>query len=137
MKKEKSYKVVVFRKSCLTGQAVWLCQGWKSLKAEREAYYRACQREVKRVRRWGVTVKRRMANIRRLLCDCTAGIPLTAKLTAEQRTAARELEMQSRTSVACYRGFYDHILEERRRRGEDKRLRQAQTCGKKTSEKAD
>ena len=126
---------VVVRKSCLTGQPVWLCQG-KSWAAGIRAYYRARQREVKRVRQWGVTVKRRMANIRRLLCDCTAGIPLTAKLTAEQRTAARELEMQSRTSVACYRGFYEHILEERRRRGENKRLRQAQTHGKKTSEKA-
>lgn len=112
----------MLRKSCLTGRVVWLCQG-KSWAAGMQAYQRARQREVERVKRWGVTVKRRMANIRRLLNDCTSGIPITATPTTEQKAAIRLLETMSKESVACHRDFYEHVVATRRRRKEDRRDR--------------
>lgn len=117
----------MLRKSCLTGRVVWLCQG-KSWAAGMQAYQRACQREVERVKRWGVTVKRRMANIRRLLNDCTSGIPITATPTTEQKTAMRLLETMSKERVACHRDFYDHVVATSRRRKEDGRGKKETKC---------
>lgn len=106
---------ITIRKSCITGKAVWIYQNPYST-GLRMAYHRACKKEEERVRRWGDTVAKRKANIQRLLGDLMAKIPVTGSLSAEKRAAARMLASLAENPPVCYNGFYEHILEERRRR---------------------
>ena len=109
--------VTVICRSCLTGKAVWVYQG-PSENAARIAYYRACRKEVERVRSWGKIVAQRCQNISRLLSNCMAELPINAELTPVQLAAARRLKEMSKQECPCYREFYDHILEESRRKNE-------------------
>ena len=116
--------MTVIVKSCLTGKAVWIYQG-PSKEACRRAYGRACKRELEFVRHWEERVERRRAHLRKLLADCTASLPVTGEIPPEKRAAAKVLADMAEERQECYTGFYDHILEERRRREEDRRIRQA------------
>lgn len=121
MKKKRRDIVTVIRKSCITGKAVWIYQG-PSSKAASLAYWRACKKEIHRVRHlWGLMVSRRGRNIARLLAECTERIPLTAEMTPEQREAARELQQMEKRETTCYRDFYNHIVEESKRKNEASR----------------
>lgn len=115
--------VTIIRYSCITGQAVWVYQG-PSVQAARAAYRRSCEREIKRVRRWKKTVAERKANILHIINACMAGIPIMGGMTVEQMNAARQLQSIANKTIPCCRDFYDHIMEERRRRDADRRLRE-------------
>lgn len=118
----RSKLVIVVRKSCITGKVVWLYRG-KSRAAARTAYWRACREEVRRVHHWSETTAERKANIITLLNACLADLDITDRLTPQQVVAARQLRSLSKEDIASHREFYEHILEERRRRAEDKEIR--------------
>lgn len=120
---EQKNTVTVICYSCITGKAVWLYQG-PSKQAARAAYRRACEREIKHVRTWSKRNAERKANIKRLLGECMGEMSITSSMTAEQKAAAKLLLSMSGSTVPCYRDFYNHIMEERRRREEDRQLRQ-------------
>ena len=123
MSNRKQYNVIVIRRSCLTGKVVWLYRG-PSKSAAHVAYHRACKAEIQRVRHWGETAAKRRSNIMRLLNECLDEIPITATLTPQQIEWSRMLRSISKEDIACHREFYDHIIEERRRRDEANKIRQ-------------
>ena len=116
---KKNRPVIVIRKSCITGKVVWMYQG-PCRAAARCAYYRACKKEVARVRYWLKTVARRRENILRMLDKTLARIPINAELSSDQRAAALQLQRIAKDDYPCHREFYEHIMEERRRRRERK-----------------
>ena len=122
MVNKKTYNVTVILKSCITGRAVWIYRG-PSRNAARLAYWRACRKEVERVRRWTEAAERRKANITRILTELTAGMPATAELPPEKRQLAKQLLSLSEKKIPAGGAFYDHIMEEQRRREEDRRIR--------------
>lgn len=115
--------VTVIRYSCITGNAVWVYRG-PSKQAARAAYRRACEKEIKRVRAWKKTVAARNENIRRLISNCIGDIQVTESMTVEQKDAARKLLSMAGEAIPCCRDFYNHIIEERRRRDADRLIRQ-------------
>ena len=116
------HKILVILRSCLTGQAVWIYRG-PSKHAAWKAYWRACRGELEYVRSAGPAARaRRKANIRRLLSDCMESLPVTGEMTPEQKTAARRLVTYSERPAVPAREFYDHIVEERRRRAADLKM---------------
>jgi len=121
MRKKKNL-ITVICKSCLTGKVVWIYRG-PSRGAARVAYWRACKAEIERVRNWGETVARRRESIANTLKAILGGLPKNTELTPQQAEAARQLEAIGNSDVPCYREFYDHIMEERRRRAEDQEIR--------------
>ena len=103
------------RHSCITGKAVWIYRG-ASKRASWEAYRRARLREIERMRNWSKYAARRKENIRRMLNECLADKPFTDTLPDEQKTAARQLIAISKECGSCNSDFYNHIMEERRRK---------------------
>ena len=120
MKKKK--KVTVIIRSCLTGRAVWIYRG-PSREAMQKAYQRACKKEIERMRNWSERMAQRTARITRFLTDLLADKPIDAELTPEQQEAAKELQAISKKQLEDRSEFYDHIMEERRRREEDREIR--------------
>ena len=114
--------ITIIRKSCLTGNAVWVYRG-PSERSARLAYWRACRNEVERMKRFGTAASRRCANIARLVSDCMEYIPINVELTERQRDAARQLQSIQKKDVACHREFYEHIMAERLRRKNDREIR--------------
>lgn len=123
--------VTILRKSCLTGKVVWIYRG-PSKNAARVAYHRACKHELERMKHWSERVARRMTNIARLLSDCMSEIPINADLTPEQKEAAKQLLKLSKENADCHREFYEHVVEERRRRKEADAIRQEMRRRKKS-----
>lgn len=115
--------VTVIRYSCLTGKAVWLYQG-PSKQAARAAYRRACERELSRVRMWKKISDKYKVYMRNILDAHMVTIPITSELTDAQKKAARQLLRIANEPYPCYLEFYNHIIEERRQREENKRIRQ-------------
>ena len=120
MKKNKN--VVIIRKSCLTGKPVWIYEG-PSEGAARNAYWRACKKEISLVRNWGDHTERIRSSISHFLTELTSRFSLTDEMTPEQKEGARKLQKMMEEEDVCYREFYDHIMEERRRRMEDREIR--------------
>lgn len=104
-------------RSYITGKVVWIYSG-VSGSAWRKAYRRSCKREVRRVRMWMQEVNDRRRNIGRFTAKCMESLPLTAEMTPEQREAAQELQRIRQQEYPCHRDFYEHIMEETRRRNE-------------------
>lgn len=115
--------ITIMRKSCLTGNVVWIYRG-PSENAARQEYSRACKSEFERMRHFSTFAARRCANIARILSDCMAEIPINAELTPPQREAARQLQAIQKKAVMYNREFYEHIMEERQRRKADREIRQ-------------
>lgn len=115
MKKKPKYTKIVY--SCLTGVPVWLYRG-ASENACRWAYLRACKHEIERVKSWSKTVAARRAEIKKLLDNCIAALPINAELTAEQKSAIKKLQAMIAEPQPCDKEFYNHIIEEARRRNE-------------------
>lgn len=122
MLKKKLHKITIILKSCLTGKAVWIYRG-PSRTAAQKAYCRACHKEVERVRRWTEEAERRKSNIMRVLTELTAGMPATAELPPEKRQLAKQLLSLSEKTIPAGSAFYEHIMEERRRREADRQIR--------------
>lgn len=112
--KRKKHTTLVIRYSCLTGKAVWIYNA-PSNTAMWTAYWRARKREVERVRNWSRTVGLRKSNILRLLNDCTASVSITDDLPPDKREAAQRLRKMAEAKP-CHRDFYNHLMEERRRK---------------------
>lgn len=110
------------RRSCLTGNAVW-ARRCRTKKEESQRYWRACRAEIERVRRWPETAARRKAAILDLLSRCTARLSAVAEMTPDMREAARQLVSIAEKGMPCHMEFYEHIMEERRRRKEDREIR--------------
>ena len=117
MKKHHRHQYIRIVRSCLTGKAVWIYQG-SSVAGAKLAYWKACKKEVKRVRMWMQKVNERRRNLRRFISECTASLPLTVELTLEQKDSAHELQFIDKDNQSCHREFYDHIMEEARRYNE-------------------
>ena len=115
-------KIIIMRRSCLTGKVVWLYTG-PTRGAGRIAYYRACRAELRYAQRFSDAADRRRANIMRLLNECLAELPITETLTREQTEAARRLRALAEEQPAYQRDFLEHVVEERKRRKEDKEIR--------------
>ena len=76
-----------------------------------------------------------MSNITRLLSECMRDIPIDAELTPRQKDAARMLKNIVKKGFACHREFYEHVIEERRRRQEDKEIHMRMR-GRETAKRA-
>ena len=111
--------MTVIKKSCLTGMVVWIYQG-NSRNAARMAYYKACLKEVERVRSWKRTQARGLRAVADLLDAVSASL---ADPTPEQAAAIGRLRAAAKAVPDCHREFYDHIMEERRRRRRDREIR--------------
>ena len=111
-------KVIIIKRSCLTGRIVWAYRG-DSEEGARKAYWRACKKEVRRVRNW----MKRMANRRRQLLriithgDSTSvSSSILKNMNPQQRAAARKIIQLAKNEPPLDRAFYDHIIEEAKRR---------------------
>ena len=116
MKKKPAFTKIVY--SCLTGVPVWLYRG-SSENGCHLAYWRACKAEVERVKNWSKTVAARRAEIKKLLDNCVAALPINVELTKEQKTAIKKLQAMIAEPQPCDKEFYNHIMEEARRRNEN------------------
>lgn len=114
--------VTIIKRSCLTGKAVWVYQG-KSLNAARKAYWVARKKEIERVKNWPKTAEAYTAYIRNFINSLLEKIPINCELTPDQREAIRELKALEKKGIECDLEFYNHIMEERRRREEDREIR--------------
>lgn len=109
MEQEKhQQRIIVIRKSRLTGRAVWMYEG-STRRAAHWAYWYACRKEVQRVNTWCDRALRRKSNILRLLNKCLERIPLAAVLTPEQNAAARTLRKISKEAYLPDMEFYNYI----------------------------
>lgn len=118
--KQKIFRTI--KKSCITGNAVWLGTSM-TRDTTRRAYKRACQREIERMKQWNSIVERRRESILRFLNGLLASMPIIGELPPEKKAAAKVLTKIADTPPPLYRDFYDHIIEERRRQDEDKEIR--------------
>lgn len=109
--------ITIIRRSCLTGIPVWIYRG-PSTEAARRAYRLACKKEVRRVRMWMQKVNERRRNLSRFVARLTASLPPESDLTQVQRDALRMLRNMEKAEYVCHRDFYEHIMEETRRRNE-------------------
>ena len=119
-KREKKYIKIVY--SCLTGKAVWVYQG--PTENPRMAYWRACQQEIERFKHWDEWVAERKAWVMNLLNACLAKQPMMSELPEEKRKAAKRLLAIANEPQPFQSDFYDHIMEMKRRREEDRKIRQ-------------
>lgn len=111
-------KVLVVRRSCLTGRIVWAYHG-TSEDAARKAYWRACKKEIWRVRNW----MKRMHRRRRLLLSIvtrsdsgSVSSTVFKQMTPEKQKCARKIMQIVKDEPQADREFYDHIVEEAKRR---------------------
>lgn len=129
--------ITVIRYSCITGEPVWYYQG-PSENSARIAYWRACKHEIERIRNFPAYAKKKADAVRKLLSECLAEIPITAELTPKQKAAVKYLKSVADEGPSCHMAFYEHIMEERRRRAEDmeirRKMREREAVEKATSE---
>jgi hypothetical protein len=114
--------VTIIRYSCLTGKAVWVYTGSSRGSAYTE-YWLACKEEIERMVHWNDLVERRKANIMRMLNDLTASVSIGTEMSPSRKEAAQQLVSLAKEKVTCYRDFYEHVMEERRRREETREFR--------------
>ena len=114
-RREPRFKKIV--RSCITGNVVWIYRGASEAES-RKAYWRACRAEVERMKTWPQKVAECRARVKQLLDNCIAALPINAELTKQQKDAIRYLQSVIREPVPCHSEFYDHIVEEARRRNE-------------------
>lgn len=108
--------------SRVTGQAVWLYQG-QSREGMKRKYYRTVESERKRRRNWPKLQQARQANIRLLLDECMAALPILGTLTKAQREAVKTLQQMANDVPDFYSPFLDHDRERRHQNYLEKRRR--------------
>lgn len=108
--------------SCATGAAVWLYQG-QSRKAMKRKYYRTVAIESKRKRQWAKLQQRRTANIKSLLDECQAALPILCTLTKAQREAIEYLQQMADTPPEFSSPMLEHDKERRHQNRLEKRRR--------------
>jgi DNA topoisomerase VI subunit B len=107
--------VRIILRSCLTGKAVWVYVG-PSKEAARRAYYKVCKEELERVRNWPNYIKQRSERIGRKINEMIANLPINVPLTPKQKEAIKQLRAIQNEVEPCDMEFYNHIMEEARRR---------------------
>lgn len=118
MVNKKDCKVVVLKRSCLTGRIVWAYQG-NSEEGARKAYWRACKKEVRRVRNWMQRMARRRRQLLRIIThsdSSSVSSSMLKSMNPQQREAARKIIQLAKKEPPMDRAFYDHIIEEAKRR---------------------
>jgi len=138
---KRRHLVTIIKRSCITGKVVWIYQG-VSHEAGRHAYWKACKKELEKVKQWAERMADRKRRLTLMLGSSdsssssgngSSGSKASGKgssanmfggeLTDEQRKAARELVRMSKQEPPPDMEFYNHIVEERRRRQQDKDIR--------------
>lgn len=133
--------VTIIKRSCITNKVVWIYRG-ASREAGRHAYWKACKKELEKVKQWAERMADRKRRLTLMLGSSdsssssgngSSGNKASGKgssanmfggeLTDEQRKAARELVRMSKQEPPPDMEFYNHIVEERRRRQQDKDIR--------------
>lgn len=108
--------------SRVTGQAVWLYQG-QSREGMKRKYYRTVESERKRRRQWPKLQQARQTNIRHLLDECMAALPILGTLTKAQREAIKTLQQITSDVPEFCSPFLDHDRERRHQNYLEKRRR--------------
>lgn len=127
---KRRHLVTIIKRSCLTGKVVWIYRG-ASREAGRHAYWKACKKELEKVKQWAERMAERKRRLTMVLGmsesslsgSKSSGNMFGGELTDEQRKAARELVRMSKQEPPPDMEFYNHIVEERRRRQQDKDIR--------------
>ncbi|MBO4499167.1 MAG: hypothetical protein J5732_02810 [Bacteroidaceae bacterium] len=117
--------ITIIKRSCITDKVVWIYQG-VSYEAARIAYWRACKKELEKIKHWTEQMadrKRMVGAVMGVLSCSSSSSVFDDHMTDEQRQAARELAKLRKEEPAMYTGFYEHIMEERRRRRQDSEIR--------------
>jgi len=120
--KQQSARVIVIRRSCVTGKPVWIYRG-KSESHARIAYWKACKKEITLEKNWPNVVAARAAEIQRLIDRCMEAVRRKGGMTDRQQAAAKALKKMAESPPAYYSAFYNHIRTERRRRKRDREIR--------------
>lgn len=137
MTKKKYKPIKTIRRSCITGKAVWVthCTTYHGILT---AYKKACEHEIERTKNLAEMAARLKGSILKLLNDCLEGLPIDQPLTPEQQAAARQLLALAEYNPYTPSEFYYHIMEERRRKAEDKeilrQMREREKAGKAAKE---
>ena len=108
----------IIKRSCLTGRVVWIYHG-RSQEAARKAYWRACKKEVRRVRQWTARIAARQKILMQMLGlgdSSSSSSGIYEGMTPEKKAAAREIVRMGKQPPPQGREFYDHIVEESKRR---------------------
>ena len=108
--------------SRVTDQAVWVYQG-QSKDGMKRKYYRTVAIERKRKRQWPKLQQARQANIRQLLDECMAALPILGTLTKAQREAIKALQQLAENVPEFCSPFLDHDRERRHQNYLEKRRR--------------
>lgn len=108
--------------SRVTGQAVWVYQGLSRQSMKRK-YYRTVESERKRRRQWPKLQQARQANIRQLLDECMAALPILGTLAKAQREAIKTLQQMANDMPEFCSPFLDHDRERRHQNYLEKRRR--------------
>lgn len=138
---KRRHLVTIIKRSCITNKVVWIYRG-ASREAGRHAYWKACKKELEKVKQWAERMADRKRRLTLMLGSSdsssssgngSSGNKASGKgssanmfggeLTDEQRKAARELVRMSKQEPPPDMEFYNHIVEERRRRQQDKDIR--------------
>jgi len=114
------YRYICYSK--VTGQAVWTYQG-QSREGMKRKYYRTVESERKRRRQWPKLRQTRQANIRQLLSECMAALPILGTLTKAQREATKTLQQMADDMPEFCSPFLDHDRERRHQNYLEKRRR--------------
>lgn len=117
--------ITIIKRSCITGKVVWIYQG-VSREAARIAYWRACKKELEKMKHWTEQMadrKRMVGAVMGMLSCSSSSSVFDDHMTDEQRQAARELAKLRKEEPALDTGFYEHIMEERRQRKQDSEIR--------------
>jgi hypothetical protein len=87
----------------------------------KKKYYRTVESERKRRRQWPKLQQARQTNIRQLLDECQAALPILGKLTKEQREAIRTLQHMIDNPPEFSSPLLDHDRERRHQNYLEKR----------------
>lgn len=117
-RRQPQYRYICYSK--VTGQAVWLYQG-QSREGMKRKYYRTVESERKRRRQWPKLQQARQANIRQLLSECMAALPILGTLTKAQREAIKTLQQIADDMPEFCSPFLDHDRERRHQNYLEKR----------------
>lgn len=133
---KRRHLVTIIKRSCITNKVVWIYRG-ASREAGRHAYWKACKKELEKVKQWAERMADRKRRLTLMLGSSdSSSLPgnkasgkgssanmFGGELTDEQRKAARELVRMAKQEPPPDMEFYNHIVEERRRRQQDKDIR--------------
>lgn len=120
---QKRKKKLFVKRSCLTGKIVW-AKYCATPRGAQDAYQRACRKEVRRYRDYSLTMKRRRQKLFSVIgitdsssaSSSVSSLASRSGLTPKQRAAIREIQALDRDRPPQGGEFYDHIIEEARRR---------------------